>query len=590
MSKTTIKVLEIDTNPAKTSIKDLRKELKGFKDEMANLEEGSDEFLEVARKAGEVKHQLDEINESIKGASADFGDMIGNITNVAAGLTGAFQAVAGGLQAIGVESEAIDETIKRMQGLMAVTQGLSAIDDGIKSFKKLKTSIEGSTAAMKIFKAVSKPAVLAGIAAVVIAIGAAWNKWGDSIRKNMPWLDKWIKKVDGTTEKELERLREREEAFNEYYDKITEAADDIKEKRALDVLTQDARDKIAEYKDDIILLEAEVAKFQKLANENQDNRTIWEGYIQEGVRLQNQIRDIKNAINDLYTNPQYRLENQTNEVEVGDNTEGGEDNTTREKGLKLKTKKIAISTKQLVVEAEDMSLDRVLKPQEDKRLKDLLNDRKAGNAYFDRMSEVMGVFGESSLGLSSGWVSAMEDFQSVFNQTMDIVQARGEKTWHAYANVAGTALGGIGTMLNALSQEQDLSTEHGFEQQKKLQIAATIMNMLSGAMAAWHSSMALPAPASFITGAVQVASTLALGAAQVAKIKSTTMDSAMASGAINPSLGAIKNMIVPPVQQSAAVQGANIEGAIKSQKVIVVESDIADTITRVNVAEDENTY
>ena len=95
----------------------------------------------------------------------------------------------------------------------------------------------------------------------------------------------------------------------------------------MDVLTQDARDKIAEYKDDIILLEAEVAKFKKLANENQDNRTIWEGYIQEGVRLQNQIRDIKNAINDLYTNPKYRLENQTNEVEVGDNTEGGGEKT-----------------------------------------------------------------------------------------------------------------------------------------------------------------------------------------------------------------------------------------------------------------------
>ena len=100
---------------------------------MANLEEGSDAFLEIANKAGEVKHQIDEINESIKGASADFGDMVGNVSNVAAGLIGAFEAVAGGLQAMGVESEAIDETIKRMQGLMAVVQGLSAIDDGIKA-------------------------------------------------------------------------------------------------------------------------------------------------------------------------------------------------------------------------------------------------------------------------------------------------------------------------------------------------------------------------------------------------------------------------------------------------------------------------
>ena len=240
MAKENIKVLQIDTDPATKSIKDLRNELKGFKDQMANLEEGSDAFLEVANKAGEVKHQLDEINESIKGASADFGDMVGNMTNVAAGLVGAFEAVAGGLQAIGLESAAIDETIKRMQGLMAVVQGLSAIDDGIKSFDKLTKAIQGSTGAMKAFKTITNPVVLGAVAAAVVSIGAAWNKWGDDIRKNLPWLDEWIKKIDGTTEAELERLKEREEAFNDYNSKIQKAANDIREKRALELLTPEA--------------------------------------------------------------------------------------------------------------------------------------------------------------------------------------------------------------------------------------------------------------------------------------------------------------------------------------------------------------
>ena len=44
MAKQTIKVVELDTKPAVTSVKDLRKQLKDFKDEMANLEEGSDAF------------------------------------------------------------------------------------------------------------------------------------------------------------------------------------------------------------------------------------------------------------------------------------------------------------------------------------------------------------------------------------------------------------------------------------------------------------------------------------------------------------------------------------------------------------------
>ena len=192
MAKETIKVLEIDTKPAETSIKDLRKQLKGFKDEMANLEEGSDAFLEVANKAGEVKHQLDEINESIKGASADFGDMIGNVTNVAAGITGAFQAVAGGLQAMGIESKAIDETIVRMQGLMAVTQGLSAIDEGVKSFDKLTKSLGKAGETLGAFvKGLGK---IAAPVAIVTALGLAFAKLKE--------------RIDGTNA----ALKEREEA------------------------------------------------------------------------------------------------------------------------------------------------------------------------------------------------------------------------------------------------------------------------------------------------------------------------------------------------------------------------------------------
>jgi hypothetical protein len=49
-------------------------------------------------------------------------------------------------------------------------------------------------------------------------------------------------------------------------------------------------------------------------------------------------------------------------------------------------------------------------------------------------------------------------------------------------------------------------------------------------------------------------------------------------------------MIVPPVQYSSAVQGASTEGAITNQRVYVLESDIANTIGKVNVQESENTY
>lgn len=642
MSKDNIKIIQIDTDPAVKSIKDLRKELKEYKDQMANLEEGSDAFLEIANKAGEVKHQIDEINESIKGASADFGDMVGNVTNVAAGLTGAFQAVAGGLQAMGLESNAIDETIKRMQGLMAVTQGLSAIDDGIKSFGKLTKAIQGSAGAMKVFKAISNPVALAAISAVVVAIGAAWNKWGEDLRKSIPALDKFIKKWDGTAAEEAERIAEAQRKFNEELAVSNQEVAEILQNRKWNAITKEAQDRIKFLEDEIKIYDNKVkniVKQQETATEAEWNRLneIGLGYLE-------QIRLWKHEIDDLYNNPKYQLSNQktkktktptTPEVkktkeeilaEMGlveftdqDLAEGLErvkqywegvyDIRLEQNKRSSKTdaeklnEEISIEKQRLTLYTEGtleyekqltkiFELEQKISTATEESVVVLTNKfesmTNAGNMFFDGLKETMSSFTDSSLGLSSQWIGALDQFQLAFQQTMKIVESEGKAGWTAYGQVAATSLGGIGTLLNALSQEQDVSNEKGFEQQKKLQIAATTMNMLSGIMAAWTSSMALPAPASFIVGGIQTAATAALGAAQIAKIKAQTMNSAMASGAINPT--SVNNMIVPPVQYSAAVQGAQTEGAIKDTKVYVTETDIASTMQKVSVQESENTY
>lgn len=594
MSKENITVVKVDTDPAKKSLKDLRKELKELKDEMVNLEEGSDAFLEIANKAGEVKHQIDEINESVKGASADFGDMIGNITNVAAGLTGAFQAVAGGLQAMGLESKAIDETIKRMQGLMAVTQGLGAIDDGIKAFGKLQKAIQSSTGAMKAFKAISNPTVLAALAAGVVAIGAAWNKWGDDIRKNLPWLDEWIKKLDGTTEAELERLKEREDAYNEYNEKIQKAAADIREKRALDLLTPEAVQQIQKYKDDITLLEAKISSLQGLMNENQNNRSVWEQYNQQAITLMENVRQIKHAITDLYNNPIYRKQEETTPVtptvQRADNIE------TVGKVIPLQIEPLPPATETLEemgVKIGKIIADAEIKARNDKWKETVQHIEETGNEIFETIKTTTSAFSESSLGITSGWISSLNTFQTAFQETMKLVKEEGEVSWTSYGMVASQALGGIGQMLNALSQEQDASNEEGFKKTKQLQIAATVMNMLSGIMSAWSSAMS-PANA-WMTPIGQIAYGTAMsgliagvGAAQISKIQAATMTSANPNTNINAK--STSSMIMPPVQYSAAVQGANTEGAIKDSKVYVTETDITNTIKKVSVQENENTY
>ena len=648
MSKETIKVVEINTDPAKKSIKDLRKELLELKNQMANLEEGGDEFLEIANKAGELKHQLDEINESVKGASADFGDMVGNVTNVAAGLTGAFQAVAGGLQAMGLESKAIDETIKRMQGLMAVTEGLSKIDDGIKSFGKLTKAIQGSAGAMKVFKAISNPVALAAVSAVIVTIGAAWNKWGDELRKSIPALDKFIKKWDGTAAEEAERIAEAQRKFNEELAVSNQEVAEILQNRKWNAITKEAQDRIKFLEEEIKIYDNKVkniVKQQEGATEAEWNRLneIGLGYLE-------QIRLWKHEIDDLYNNPKYQLSNQKPKTKTTTPktpaVEKTKEETLAEMGLveftdqdlaeglervkkywegvydiKLEQNKRSGKTdaekltEEISVEKQRLTLYTEGTLEYEKQLTHIYNlenelkeltsastevvrtkteeIRAMGNAIFDNLKSSVDMFADSSLGISSGWIEALNQFQTVFTMTMDTVEKKGKATWNDYGNVAATALGGIGTMLNVLSNEQDASNEKGFEQMKNLQIAATVMNMLSGIMSAWTSAMSPSNAWMTVWGQIAMGTAMSamiagIGGAQIAKIKSQTRDSANPNTNINAK--SVSSMIVPPVQYSQAVQGAELNGNIQNTKVYVTESDIVGTINKVSVQEQENSY
>ena len=652
MSKSTVKVVEIDTNPAVKSLKDLRKELKDFKDQMANLEEGSDAFLEIANKAGEVKHQIDEINESIKGASADFGDMVGNVTNVAAGITGAFQAVAGGLQAMGIESKALDETIAKMQGLMAVTQGLGSIDTAIKSLDKLRNSITATTGAAKLLKAALQPKIFLAITAVVAGLTFAFNKLKGKVDEVKTAQEEYNKKLQEERElntnnqidarlrylnKELrikeaiasvkygdDELKYKQEMLRAYTTELERAEANIRnvenfdpgeayyKKLGIDRATfieglKKERDEIKKLReqteDDIAVITAKNAEIAKLPKTTKKTKTKEEILNELGLveftdkDLQEGLDRVRQYYEELYD---IQLEQNKRREKDDDGTEW-----TEEKRL---AKEIEIEKERLKI-YEEGSLERERQLTKIWELENELNElvkentevlisrneqiEKLGNEIFDNLKSSMGKFAESSLGLTDGWIKSLDEFQLAFQQTMKIVKTDGEKSWTAYGNVAATALSGIGSILNSLSNEQDASNKEGFEQMKKLQIAATVMNMLSGIMSAWTSAMN-PANAwmtiwgQVATGTAMSGMIAGIGAAQIEKIKSQTMQSANPNTNINAKT--VNSMIVPPVQFSSAVQGASTEGAIKDNKVYVTESDIVNTMNKVKVQESENTY
>lgn len=169
-------VLTIDTGASQTTIKELVAQMKELKNQMANVEEGSQEFYELAEAAAEVKHQVEEINQTVKYSSKDFGDMVGNTARGMAGLVGSINAVKGTMNLLGVESENVGVAIQKMQSAMAVVQGLQAVDQGIKAFKGLGVAIKAASASLNGFKAAL---VATGIGAAIVAIGMLIAYWDD---------------------------------------------------------------------------------------------------------------------------------------------------------------------------------------------------------------------------------------------------------------------------------------------------------------------------------------------------------------------------------------------------------------------------
>ena len=592
-----VTVVNLDTSKAINSLKSLRTELKNVKDAMTNLEEGSEAFQQAANKAGELKHQLDEINESVRGASADFGDMLSNATQVTNGIIGGFTAAQGAMNLFGVESENVTKAIAKLQSLMAIGQGVAQIDQMTKALPKLAAAITGTSKAAKLLKTVLKPKVFLAITAALTALVVIWNKFGDKIKEYIPLIGKL------------------EEAFNKLKGKFVNINDTIDEhnnkldsaiKKYEDLVLADKVSKLnsnskKEYDNNIKQIEILAAKLDVILEKqkNADKQT-YEALRSEGILVQNQITLLKNK-NDAI------LENAKSYEELSKSAEKAakytEPKYVPEKNSTIKP----IDTSGLIKPAESISsalpLEEVTQIQLIERaLLRLDNQLKSGQITQEEYYTNAIEWEQEKLQyIEAGTEEYLKQQGVIINlkneqkKLKDEVKLTADSTKEAFAittQVMTASFQSAAQLLTTLSENEDTNTKEGFEKQKKMQIAAATMNMLGGLISTWTSVMN-PANAwmtifgQIAMGAIQSASILGMGIANIQKIKQTSFD-----GGSTPSIssGAIANTIIAPNAYSQSVQGASTEQSIKDTRVYVLESDISNTQGRVSVQETENRY
>lgn len=644
MSRETKIKIDIETSQTESSLKALREELKRVKDEMAGLEEGSDAFLQAAKKGGELKHQIDEINQSIRGASADFGDMLGNITNVGAGITGAFQAAKGAMELMGVESENVTKAIKDMQSIMAMTQGLDAIDQAIKSFKKLSTIVNISSKSLSTFK---KALIGTGLGALVVVLGSIISNWDEFtksiglstkqleklgevasgvfnvLKGSLQGITKAITKVvtgdfkgaleslkngfnfkqlyaEGVeakiTQREKEELAKREEAHKKYIEKREKELDLLVSKTNATITNETKRTK------ELIKIEQERLKLYKQGTKEYYDQLI-------------KINELKNKLNNK-TSSTGSTKTSTDNKEL-EQLEKDLESLRKSQRTKLQiieeTAKeerdiLNKSREQKLIDEETyqkmlLEIDKKYAEERNDYALSLLGNIKGGNVNstdsFNEQLNSLSTQKQAELDLTKYYYEqgllAKEDYEA---RTLEI-----EKTYAAQSqqiqqqrvdsiiNIAAAASNLLTGMLVDISEQQDQSNKEGFEKAKKLQIAAATIQMLTGIATAMAGAFTTKTgPWDIALAAIQAATIASTGAFQIAKIKNTKFDSA-STGASSASIsGGALNTFVAPVQYTQDVQGGSIQEAIGNTKVYVTESDISKTQNKVSVVEQENRY
>lgn len=217
------KVIEIEIQDNTKSLKaQYREAVQEVQKLVQAYGETSQEVAEAAKRAAELKDQIEDTNDAI---AAFKGEGVFNATGKAiSSVASGFSAVEGAVALVGVESEALQETMVRLQAAMALAQGLEGLEDAERAFGQLKTvavtAFQGMTTASKVFLATGIGLLIAGLGTMI----AYWDDISEAIGVNNKYLTANTKAKE-LNQKETEKLNNELERQKALTSELTEMID-----------------------------------------------------------------------------------------------------------------------------------------------------------------------------------------------------------------------------------------------------------------------------------------------------------------------------------------------------------------------------
>lgn len=173
--------VEIKATPAIASVKSLKAELRAVTNELATLEEGSEAFINAAKKAGTLKDRISDTKATIDAFNPEkkFQALAGAVGIAANG----FAAMQGAMALMGSESKDLNKVIAKTQGALALATGLNGLLGMGDAFKNLK-NVAGDA-----LKGIKAGIGATGIGLIVVAAGLLYANWeaiSSVVKKSFP--------------------------------------------------------------------------------------------------------------------------------------------------------------------------------------------------------------------------------------------------------------------------------------------------------------------------------------------------------------------------------------------------------------------
>lgn len=137
------------TQIGKVAFSETKNELKQLKQQLDQLEPGTQQYIATFKRAADLTHTLSERQQVLKNSSNDLGTQLNNVRGIAQGMIGGMNALSAAMGLLGKDSDDVQKAMLRLQQGMAIVQGLQGMEGMINKLKGMTMAMRSATVTTK---------------------------------------------------------------------------------------------------------------------------------------------------------------------------------------------------------------------------------------------------------------------------------------------------------------------------------------------------------------------------------------------------------------------------------------------------------